>query len=82
MIEISRITQFSVASAALVNPIDSMKQREKMLVALEESEPKSISTDSTLWDTVEEEREFSSTDNSLNFENNADLLSKVRLQVS
>uniref|UniRef100_A0AAF5PTD0 1-phosphatidylinositol 4,5-bisphosphate phosphodiesterase n=1 Tax=Wuchereria bancrofti TaxID=6293 RepID=A0AAF5PTD0_WUCBA len=66
------------ASAALINPIDTMKQREKMLVALEESEPKSLSTESTIWDLVEEGKEFSSMDHGQNLENNAALLLKMR----
>ncbi|OZC08892.1 hypothetical protein X798_04124 [Onchocerca flexuosa] len=49
------------ASAALINPIDTMKQREKMLLALEESEPQSLSAESALWDIQrsEEGKEFS-----------------------
>ncbi|CAG9539958.1 unnamed protein product [Cercopithifilaria johnstoni] len=61
------------ASAALVNPIDSMKQREKMLVALEESEPKSLSTELTA--SCDMGKEFNSMDN---FENNAKFLAKMR----
>uniref|UniRef100_A0A1I7VXC7 Phosphoinositide phospholipase C n=1 Tax=Loa loa TaxID=7209 RepID=A0A1I7VXC7_LOALO len=67
------------ASAALVNPIDTMKQREKMLVALKESEPtKLLSTESTFWDMVQEGKGFSNIDHGQNFENNADLLLKTR----
>ncbi|MCP9264754.1 Phosphoinositide phospholipase C [Dirofilaria immitis] len=44
-------------SAALINPIDTMKQREKMLLALEESEPqkfRSLSIEPTFWNIAEE----------------------------
>lgn len=78
-IKIPSILQFSAASAALVNPIDTMKQREKMLVALEESEPKPLFTESTLWDVVEEGKEFSRVDQGQIFENNAKSLSKVSI---
>ncbi|VDO20497.1 unnamed protein product [Brugia timori] len=66
------------ASAALINPIDTMKQREKMLVALEESEPKSLSTESTIWDVLEEGKEYSSVDHGQNLGNSAALLLKMR----
>ncbi|VDO28010.1 unnamed protein product, partial [Onchocerca flexuosa] len=68
------------ASAALINPIDTMKQREKMLLALEESEPQSLSAESALWDIQrsEEGKEFSRMTQVRSFENNAGLLSKMK----
>ncbi|VBB27369.1 unnamed protein product [Acanthocheilonema viteae] len=73
-----KIAESEEASAALINPIDSMKQREKMLVALEECEPKSLSPELTFWDIAEEGKEFSAMDNGQNFENYANLLLKMK----
>uniref|UniRef100_A0A915Q3D7 1-phosphatidylinositol 4,5-bisphosphate phosphodiesterase n=1 Tax=Setaria digitata TaxID=48799 RepID=A0A915Q3D7_9BILA len=66
------------ASAALINPIDTMKQREKMLLALEESEPRSLSRESTLWDIAEEGKEFGGVHQGQNCENIAQLFSGMR----
>ncbi|VDK66735.1 unnamed protein product [Onchocerca ochengi] len=68
------------ASAALINPINTMKQREKMLLALEESEPQSLSAESALWDIQrsEEGKEFNRMTHGRSFENNAGLLSKMK----
>ncbi|KAM3717138.1 1-phosphatidylinositol 4,5-bisphosphate phosphodiesterase beta-4 [Dirofilaria immitis] len=67
-------------SAALINPIDTMKQREKMLLALEESEPqkfRSLSIEPTFWNIAEEGKKFNNINRGRNFENNAGLLLKM-----
>ncbi|KAL3985484.1 Phosphatidylinositol-specific phospholipase C X domain family protein [Acanthocheilonema viteae] len=75
---IEAMKKIAESEEALINPIDSMKQREKMLVALEECEPKSLSPELTFWDIAEEGKEFSAMDNGQNFENYANLLLKMK----
>ncbi|VDM98191.1 unnamed protein product [Thelazia callipaeda] len=64
-------------SAALINPVDALKQREKMLLALEENEAQSFSMDLTPGDITEESKQINGIDRDQILENTNELPQKA-----